>query len=458
MFLGALIDAGVDPDLMRRTAAALKLAAELQISTVDRSGISCTKVDVLTQESITHAHQHQHNHNHSHGHHHLHEHSHEEDFVLKILGKLVALLSRNHVHHQEHRSLSEIKQLIHHLEISENARQIALRAFQLLGEAEAAIHNVPIERIHFHEVGAVDSIVDIVCGAVGADALSVERWICSPVNVGGGTVKCAHGTFPVPAPATMRLLQGAPVYSGEVQKELVTPTGAALIRALGCEFGQLPPLLIERSGYGAGSRNTPSHPNALRIFLGESVQPETLGVPSSTAHGPRAGELDSSRPRSSVTSANYRRITVIESAIDDANPQLLGYLSERSLALGALDFYTTPIQMKKGRPATLVTLLCRNEDTQRMSELLFRETTTIGLRYREEDGAFLDREIVEAATPWGTVHVKLAKLNGEIVNAAPEYDDCRKLALENNIPLKAVQQEALRAVQQNKQLAISSSN
>lgn len=441
MFLGALVDAGVDFDLLRRTAAALKLGAELKISTVDRSGISCTKVNVLTGDHLAHDHEHhhehEHNHSHEHNHHHSHEHSHEHRHGHE--GETT--------HHHEHRSLSEIKHLIHHLEISDNARHIALRAFQLLGEAEAAIHNIPIERIHFHEVGAVDSIVDIVCGAVGADALSIERWICSPVNVGGGTVKCAHGTFPVPAPATMRLLQGVPVYSGEVQKELVTPTGAALIRALGCDFGQLPPMLIERAGYGAGSRNTLGHPNALRIFLGDL-----------TVHGARAGELDSSRLRNPVTSANHRRITVIESAIDDANPQLLGYLSERSLALGALDFYTTPIQMKKGRPATLVTLLCRNEDTQCMTELLFRETTTIGLRYREEDGAFLDREIVKAATPWGSVQVKLAKLNGEIVNAAPEYDDCRKLALENNIPLKAVQQEALRAVQQNKQLAISSSN
>ena len=268
MTVGALLDTGVSEDLLHRTVAALNIGAELCIRRVDRSGISATKVDVLVNGKLAdrvddsdrvHPHSHTHSHAHDHNHSHTHSHAHDHDH------------RHNHrpADYRERRSLSAIKNIFRKAEIPASAREMAIRTFDLLGEAEAGVHNVPIESIHFHEVGAVDTIVDIVCASVACHALGVDRFICSPLNVGGGTVKCAHGEFPVPAPATLVLLKGVPIYSSGVQSELVTPTGAALVRALDCSFSAFPSMNIETVGYGAGSREPGGRPSVLRISVGE---------------------------------------------------------------------------------------------------------------------------------------------------------------------------------------------
>ncbi|HVH86833.1 MAG TPA: LarC family nickel insertion protein, partial [Terriglobales bacterium] len=259
MMLGALLDAGVSQDLLERTVAALNIGAELRIGRVDRSGISATKVDVLVNGKPAdqpNVHEHAHTHGHEHSHSHDHAHSHQHGAAQETSDKHSHAHSHDsHDPHQHGRSLSTIREIIRKADISAPARETAIRAFELLGEAEAGIHNVPLESIHFHEVGAVDAIVDIVCASVGCHALNIDRFICSPLNVGGGAVKCAHGEFPVPAPATLALLKGAPVYSSGVNAELVTPTGAALLRALNCSYSAFPSMNVQSIGYGAGSRD-----------------------------------------------------------------------------------------------------------------------------------------------------------------------------------------------------------
>lgn len=428
MFLGALVDAGVPADLLREAVRALNLGAELQISRVDRSGITSTKVDVVIngepdrpRESAQPAH---HVHSHQHGHAHQHEHRHPDGTVH----------SHDHAHddepahehgnnsaHAHGRHLSEIKKIISAAPISSKARQTATAVFDALGAAEAKIHNVPVETIHFHEVGAVDAIVDIVCAAVGSEALDVDRFIVSPLNVGGGTVVCAHGTFPVPAPATVELLKGAPVFSGEIQKELVTPTGAAIVSTLAHSFGPMPPMTLDFSGYGAGSRNFPSHANVVRITVGESQIPQ---------------QSSSDLPRDEVV--------VLEANIDDLNPQLFGYVAEQALAAGALDVFATPVQMKKSRPGTLITLLAKPGDAERIARLVFRETSTIGIRTRREQRYVLPRRHEAVQTQWGEVRMKIAQIKGSVSNYSPEYEDCRRIAEQHHVPLKHVMQEAIR--------------
>src|SRR5713226_4960892 len=279
MFLGALVDAGVPPELFTRTVEALGVDARLEISRVDRSGISATKVDVIAAgekelpreefwaQQTRHSHEHDHTHEHSHGHDHAHEHTHSHDH------------SHDHSHTDEHthdlahahRGLTEIRQIIRSAAIAPSAQDRAVKIFEALGAAEAKIHNSDIEKIHFHEVGAIDAIVDIVCASVGAEALGVDEWICSPLNVGGGTVVCAHGSFPIPAPATLELLKNAPIYSGEIQKELVTPTGAAIVSVLASRFSHFPAMKTEKIGYGAGTRSFKNSPNVLRLTVGETA-------------------------------------------------------------------------------------------------------------------------------------------------------------------------------------------
>lgn len=292
----------------------------------------------------------------------------------------------------------------------------AARAFQLLGEAEAAIHSMPIEQVHFHEVGAVDTIVDIVCAAAGAAYLGVDRWLASPLNVGSGTVDCAHGTLPVPAPATLALLRDAPVYSAGTAMERVTPTGATILRMLDVQYGALPAMRISASGYGAGGRDTPGQPNLLRLLIGEETAPQDNG---------------------------NEPIAVIETVIDDATPQLLAYVSELLLAAGAWDVYRVTVQMKKGRAGVQMTVLCRPDLVPALRDLLFRETTTIGLRWRLENKISLQREFAEVNTSWGPVKIKIARWpSGDVANATPEYEDCRRLAEQNSVPLKRVTQQA----------------
>ncbi|HYE25992.1 MAG TPA: nickel pincer cofactor biosynthesis protein LarC [Clostridia bacterium] len=432
MFLGALVDAGVPLALLQETVRALDVGAEITASKVDRNGIAATKVDVIVNgerdvpreefwaakhQAEGHAHEHGHSHEHTHGgrasHSHGHAHEHAPD------GKAGHHHSHEHGHSHSHRGLKEIREIIQRAHIPEDAKKTALLAFELLGRAEAKIHNKDLESVHFHEVGAIDAIVDITCGAVAAHSLQVDQWVCSPLNVGSGVVHCAHGTLPVPAPATLELLREAPVYSGEVQKELVTPTGAALVRALVSRFGAMPPMQISGAGYGAGSRDFKGLANVLRITIGEAAA-SGLGAPQES-------------------------VTVLEANLDDTTPQVIGHAIDRLLDAGALDVFATPVQMKKNRPGTVLTVLARNEDTQRMAELVFRETTTIGLRMRQEWRHTLAREHVQVATPWGDVRVKVARLGGRDLNFAPEFEDCKRIAEQSGVPLKTVMQEAVRS-------------
>jgi uncharacterized protein (TIGR00299 family) protein len=298
------------------------------------------------------------------------------------------------------------------------ARERASAIFRRLGEAEAAVHDVPIEKIHFHEVGAVDAIVDIVGACIGFSALGVERFACSALNVGGGTAKMAHGVLPVPAPATARLLLGKPTYSNGVQKELVTPTGAAIVATICQTFGPQPPMRMESIGYGAGSTDLEGQPNVLRIMVGESLE---------------ASEAECDE-----------EVRVIEANLDDLNPQVYGYLIEKALAAGALDVFTTPVQMKKGRPGTLLTLLCKPDRAKELMDLVFAETTTFGLRSYTAQRRILPREWESVQTRFGEVRLKVARVNGKVLQVSPEYEDCRKLAEEKKVALREVMEEAMR--------------
>jgi pyridinium-3,5-bisthiocarboxylic acid mononucleotide nickel chelatase len=431
MFLGALIDAGVSPELLQDTVAALGLGAKLEISRVVRSGISATKVDVwvdgekdLPREEYWAKEEHaaqppssaNSHHDHPHGAHEHHPHDHPHTHEHHSAGGSTA----PHGHEHPHRGLTEIRQIIAAAAISDSAKTTAIGIFEALAAAEAQIHNVPVEVIHFHEVGAVDAIVDIVCAAVGAEALRVDEIVCSPLNVGGGSVKCAHGTFPVPAPATVELLKDAPVYSSGVQAELVTPTGAAIVRTLVRRFGAFPQMKIDKSAYGAGSRDFPGHPNVVRLVVGEAMSTLASKTCSET-------------------------ISVLEANLDDLNPQVFGYVMDRLLNEGALDVFGIPVQMKKNRPGTLLTVLCEPEDASKLTQLIFTETTTLGVRRRDEVRQTLARRWENVRTEWGEVRIKIASMNGTVTNYAPEYEDCRRIAAEHHVPLKTVIQEAARA-------------
>ena len=424
MFLGALVDAGVPPQLLEKTVAALDIGALLEISLVNRSGITATKVDVyahgekdLPREVYweqKHSHlgdSHEHGPSQPHEHVELREHNYAQ-------GREENPQTGAHSPHEHGRGLKEICEIIRKAAIGENAKKTAIAIFEALGAAEAKIHNSDKEKIHFHEVGAVDAMVDIVCAAVGAEALGVDEIICSPLNVGGGTVKCAHGTFPVPAPATLELLAGAPVYSSGIQAELVTPTGAAIVKTLAKRFASFPPMRIEKAGYGAGSRDFPGHANVVRLTLGDA-QPE----PEATT--------------------SQETITVLEANLDDLNPQVFGYVMDRLLEEGALDALGMPVQMNKNRPGMLLSVLCRPEDAAKLTHLLFTETSTLGVRRRDEQRQVLNRKWVTVATTWGDVRLKVASMNGTITNYAPEYEDCRRIAAEHHVPLKSVMQEAM---------------
>jgi uncharacterized protein (TIGR00299 family) protein len=410
MFLGALVDAGVSPKLLENTVTALNIGARLEISRVERGGIAATKVDVYAngekdlprevfwEQEEAHSHPHVQEHGDSHEHH----------------------------HHGYGRNLADIRKIIEKTAIGSAAKATAIRIFDALGEAEAEIHNTSIEQVHFHEVGSVDAMVDIVCAAVGAESLAVEEWICSPLNVGGGTVKCAHGTLPVPAPATLKLLQDAPVYSSGQQVELVTPTGAAIVKTLSRRFAPFPSMKIEKAGYGAGTREFPEHPNLLRLTIGEASPADDAAT----------------SPGASPATSNDT-IAVLEANLDDLSPQVLAYAMERLLAEGALDVFSVPVQMKKSRPGALLTVLAKIGDANRLTRLIFAETTTLGVRRREEQRQTLSRRWETVDTTWGPVRIKIANVNGSVSNYAPEYEDCRTLAETQHIPLRTVMQEAI---------------
>jgi uncharacterized protein (TIGR00299 family) protein len=409
MLLGALVSAGVPEELLQRSAAALGIGAELRVYSVERSGIHATKVDVLENGALAEtAHARDHDaHEHEpvdgHGHHH---HGAGE-------------LDHPHVHGRRWR---EIRELIGRAELPAGAKTIALRAFELLALAEAKVHGIAPEEVHFHEVGAVDTITDIVCAAVGLDSLGVERWRCSAVNVGSGFVNCAHGTMPVPAPATAELLRGVPTYAAGPAMELTTPTGAAMLRALECEFDTGGPFEASAIGYGAGGRNPAGFANVLRLSVGEEAG-------HAAAKRGFAGD----------------RVVVLECALDDATPQVIAHAMELALENGALDAMASSVTMKKGRLGTLVTVLARPGNEEALEKLLFRETTTLGIRRREEERVILEREFVTVDTQFGKVRIKTASAAGEMLNAMPEYEDCRRAAREHDVALRAVMEAAVAA-------------
>ncbi len=362
MFLGAMIDAGLDPDRLRTEIAKLGVdGVEVQAEKTVRRGITGTDVKVVTG------------------------------------------------HDHAHRHLSTIEKIIDGSAISPTAKETAKKIFRRLGEAEAAVHGIPIEKVHFHEVGAVDAIVDICGAAIGLELLGIEKLYCSPLNLGSGTVKAAHGVMPVPAPGTARLVQGLPTYSDGPTVELTTPTGAAIVSTL-CEiFGPMPAMSITSIGYGAGDKDFPDRANMLRLVIGESN-----------------------------AASEATEITVIESNIDDMSPEWAGYIRGRLLDEGALDVTLTPSYMKKDRPGYILSVLASPEDRDRFSDLLFAETTTLGVRYYAAQRRVLERSFVTVGTPWGDVKIKVASEAGQVRNFAPEFDDCRRLAQENKIPLKQV--------------------
>jgi uncharacterized protein (TIGR00299 family) protein len=402
MIVGALIDAGVPLGDVRRALGGLAIAPDaVSTEVVTRAGLRATKFNVVGERPPQdHAHDDDHEHGHTlgDGHHHRHDSAHE--------------VAHRHVH----RTLAEIYRLVDGSALSAAGKDRAKGLFERLGEAEAAIHGTTLDEVHLHEVGALDSIVDIVGTVYAMETIGAERVVASPLNIGGGMVNAAHGSYPVPAPATARLLEGAPVYSGAQKVELVTPTGALLVTGYASSFGAIPAMTIRTVGYGAGSRDFVETPNVLRVLIGDA---------------------DATAPSHSVVT--------IEAEIDDMNPQIFGLVMDRLLAEGALDVFYTPIQMKKNRPGTLLTVIASPVSRESLTGIIFRETTTIGVRYREMTRECLDRELVAVQTPLGPVRVKIARRNGELLNASPEFDDCVRLATEHRRPVKDIQALALKA-------------
>ena len=395
MILGALIDAGLPIEALREALGSLALGdVRLRADRVERSGIGATS---FTVEGGTDANAKGDSHE---EHHHHDEHRHDDG------------------QHHHHRGLSEICRMVDGSSLSDAAKTRAKRLFRRLAETEAEIHQMPVEKVHLHEVGAVDSIIDIAGAVFGLERLGVDRIVVSPLNVGSGTVTCEHGVMPVPAPATARLIEGVPVYSSGPAVELLTPTGALILTDYADAFGAMPAMTIRQSGYGAGDREFPDHPNLLRVLIGDEEQ-----------------------------AGGHERVVLLECEIDDMNPQIFGVLMDRLYAAGALDVYFVPVQMKKNRPGTLVSIVARPEDRPALSEIVFRETTTIGVRFIEMDRERLDRESVDVETPLGTVRVKVARRAGAaaVVNATPEFEDCVRLAGEHGLSVKEVQAIASKA-------------
>jgi len=428
MVLGALLDLGLPLDGLRAALGSLAIEyGEIGAERVLRAGVSATKLRLHEKArsgagvaAATHRHGaegHSHKHDHADGHEHVHDdHGHHHDHGHTHDSAPANAEIRAASHHHHHHSLQEIASSIERSALSRAGKDRAIRLFYRLGEAEAAIHDVPLEQIHLHEVGAIDSIIDIVGAVHGMDWLGADRIVASPLNVGSGTVQCAHGTFPVPAPATARLLEGVPVYAGAVAAELVTPTGALLVTEYAQSFAALPPMRVDAIGYGAGDRDFKGNPNVLRMMLGRTDDS-------------RAGE----------------RIVVLECEIDDMNPQLFGPLMERLHQAGALDVYYASVQMKKNRPGTLVTVIAQPDLRESLSGLLFAETTTIGVRYQEMLRDRLEREVRTISTPVGPIRVKVATRDGRVLNASPEFEDCARAAAERGLPIKDVQAIATKA-------------
>jgi pyridinium-3,5-bisthiocarboxylic acid mononucleotide nickel chelatase len=395
MILGALLDAGLPLEDLRRALGRLAIDRDaIWTERVIRAGITATQFHVRGEEPPI-------------------DHAHDHERATASPRSSRAVQSRSHA---SHRSLPEIERLIDGSALVPEGKQRAKALFGRLAEAEASIHGTPIDQVHLHEVGALDSIIDIVGTVYALDALGIARITASPLNVGSGTISSAHGLYPVPAPATTLLLKDVPIYSGPQNTELVTPTGALLVSAFAESYGGVPAMRLQRMGYGAGARDFPRSPNVLRILIGEDERPSSLHT-----------------------------VAVIETEIDDMNPQIFGLLIDKLMGEGALDVYYTPIQMKKNRPGTLLSILAPPEAREHLTSIVFRETTTIGIRFTEAKRECLDRETIAVETEFGPVTVKVARRNGEILNASPEFEDCARIAAERGRPVKEVQAAAMKA-------------
>src|SRR5688572_13459750 len=396
MILGALLDAGLPFDELKRALGSLAVEGwDISVDRVVKTGLTAAKFRV-----------HEHSHAHAGG-------------------------ESQHAHHH----LKHIFAAIERSALSANGKAKASQMFRRLGEAEAAIHGTTLEKVHLHEVGALDSIIDIVGAVFAIEWFKADKIVVSPINVGGGMVKSAHGVFPVPAPATVALLKDAPVYSSGIQAELLTPTGALILTEYASEFGPVPPMTIDRVGYGAGDREFKETPNVVRVIVGSAID-EPEGVSPQTA-----GTIQALKP----SSPQAHRVVVLECEIDDMNPQIFGVLMDRLYAAGALEVFYSAVQMKKNRPGTLMTIVAKPEHRETMTEIVFRESTTIGVRHQELSRECLDREMVTVTTPLGPVRFKVARRDGRILNAQPEFDDLVKLSQERGIPIKDLQALAHKA-------------
>lgn len=424
MNLGALIDLGVDKDYLINEISKLNLNSEyeIKIEKTLKSGISGTKVNVILKNQHHHEHgtmeKHHHTHDEEHihtdekdsvktknsSHHHHHEELHKEE--------------NNHTHEHHHRNLGDIENIINNSLLNEKIKKLSIDIFMKVAEAEALVHNKPLNEVHFHEVGAIDSIIDIVGAAICLDYLKVDKILASSVQVGGGFVKCAHGIIPVPAPATVEILRNIPIKTGIVQFETTTPTGAAILAANVEEYIDKVDFSIEKIGYGIGHKDF-EIPNVLRVYLGKEEKDE-----------------------------DKEEQYIIETNLDDMNPELYEYIEEKLFKNGALDVYKTPIVMKKGRPATKLTILTNLKNEKNLLDIIFKETTSIGVRKYKVDKIMLNREIVDVDTKYGRVSVKNSYYNGELVKSKAEYEDCKKIALENDIAILDVYKEVNRVTDQ----------
>ncbi len=377
MILGALLDAGLDIETLKTELAKLDLSGyDVQVKQVVKRGIGGSQAMVIIDPP------------------------------------------RQHKDHHS-RNLYDIVNIIKNSRLSRSIKEKSITIFTRLAEAEAKVHRNSIEQIHFHEVGAMDAIIDVVGGVAGMEAMEIEAVYCSPLHVGSGTVQCAHGTLPVPAPATLELIRDKPVYSTGVVGELLTPTGAAILTTLASGFGPMPEMIVERIGYGAGEKD-PYIPNLLRVSIG--------------------------RTGAAIKGYQNDRVGVVETNIDDMNPQIYDYLIEKLFAMGVMDTFFVPVQMKKNRPGTLLTVICSPEMVGKVADFLIRETTSIGLRYRIDQRIKAHRKIEKVETVYGPIHCKVAGIEGgEVLNVFPEYEDCKKIASEKKVPIKHVMEKALEA-------------
>jgi pyridinium-3,5-bisthiocarboxylic acid mononucleotide nickel chelatase len=379
MILGGLLALGVDREPLIQQLKRLPITDfSIDFRTVNRSGISATHVEVKAPDE------------------------------------------------KKHRHLRHIEEIIDGSDLTGGVKERAKSIFRRLAEAEAKVHGVDIQKVHFHEVGAVDAIVDVVGSCIGFDMLGIERFVCSKIHVGTGFVTIEHGKYPVPPPAVANLLEGVPAYSTEITGELLTPTGAAIITTLCCEYGPMPEMVIEHSGYGAGTREYDGFPNILRMIVGHSAPGKLAAVPGSDGR-------------------TVETLILLETNIDDMPAQVFGFVSERAFALGALDCWMTPVQMKKNRPGTLFSVLCSKQVRPSIEEMLFNETTTLGVRSTEIERVSLPRESHSIETKFGRIDVKTASCNGRAVNVMPEYEDVKRAALEYGVPFREVHAEAVAA-------------